>query len=51
MKKIKIGSIKSKLCKITNKMIKMYYTGDFKSETGENGHKGWLCLHSGKVTA
>jgi len=44
---MKIGTIKKKKCKMTNRLIKMYYTGNFKSEAGENGHKGWLCLHRG----
>ena len=45
---MKLGTIKIKKCKITNKKVKMYYTGNFKSERGENGHKGWLCLHNGE---
>lgn len=48
MKKFKIGTIKIKICKQTGKKVKMYYTGDFKSEDGANGHIGWLCLHNGK---
>lgn len=44
---MKIGTIKRMKCKITGRLIKMYYTGDLKSETGENGHKGWICLHRG----
>jgi hypothetical protein len=42
------GTIKIKRCAITKRNVKMLYTGDFKSERGENGHRGWLCLHSGK---
>jgi len=45
--RIKKGTIKRMKCNIVNRLVKMYYTGDFKSETGENGHKGWLCLHRG----
>jgi hypothetical protein len=36
-----------KKCFITKRKVKMYYTGDIKSEDGSNGHKGWLCLHKG----
>ena len=45
--KIKIGTIRRMICKITKRPIKMYYTGDKRSENGANGHKGWLCLHRG----
>jgi len=44
---MKIGTIKVKKCLQTKRKVKMYYTGDFKSEYGANGHKGWLCLHGG----
>jgi hypothetical protein len=47
--KIKEGTIKVKKCKITRRRVKMYFTGDFKSEYGANGHKGWLCLHKGRI--
>lgn len=47
-KTLKIGTIKRLKCKLCGYKIKMYYTGNFKSETGENGHKGWICLHRGK---
>ena len=43
--KIKIGTIKTKICKLTKRKVKMYYTGNKTSENGNNGHKGWLCLH------
>lgn len=46
--KIKEGTIKVKKCKITGRRVKMYFTGDLTSERGENGHKGWLCLHRGR---
>ena len=46
--KIKRGTIKRMKCKITGRKVKMYWTGDFKSEYGANGHKGWLCLHRGR---
>jgi len=39
--------IKKLRCKITGRLVKMYYTGDLESEYGANGHKGWLCLHRG----
>jgi hypothetical protein len=45
--KMRIGTIKRKKCKITGRLIKMYFTDDFKSERGDNGHKGWICLHRG----
>lgn len=45
---MKIGTIKRKRCKQTGRFVKMYYTGNFKSEYGSNGHKGWICLHRGK---
>lgn len=45
---IKIGTIKRKRCIQTGRSVKMYYTGNFKSEDGSNGHKGWICLHKGK---
>jgi hypothetical protein len=44
----KIGTIKRKRCIQTGRFVKMYYTGNFKSEYGSNGHKGWICLHKGK---
>jgi hypothetical protein len=44
---VKKGTIKRKKCKITGRLIKMYYTGNLKSEKGENGYKGWICLHKG----
>ena len=47
---MKIGTIKRKICKQTGRPIRMYYTGNFKSETGENGNKGWICLHTGGIT-
>ena len=43
--KINVGTIKVKICKITKRKVKMYYTGDKHSEDGSNGHLGWLCLH------
>lgn len=49
MTKIKIGTIKRLKCAITGRLIEMYYTGNKKSENGENGHKGWLCLHNGEI--
>jgi hypothetical protein len=45
--RIKKGTIRRMKCKITGRVIKMYYTGDLQSEKGQNGHKGWLCLHRG----
>jgi len=49
MKKIKKGTIKTMKCKITGKKVDMYYTGILDSERGENGHKGWLCLHKEEI--
>lgn len=45
MKRVK-GTVETKICKITGKRVEMIYTGN-KSESGKNGHKGWLCLHKG----
>ena len=47
---MKIGMIKRKRCKQTGRHVRMYYTGNLNSETGENGHKGWICLHTGGIT-
>ena len=44
----KIGTIKKMKCTQTGRSVKMYYTGDYESEDGSNGHKGWICLHKGK---
>lgn len=46
---MKIGTIRIKRCKITGRKVKMYYEGSKDSENGENGHKGWLCLHKGGI--
>ena len=47
---MKIGTIKRQICKQTARLVRMYYTGNLNSETGENGHKGWICLHTGGIT-
>jgi hypothetical protein len=31
-----------------DKRVKLFDMGDFTSEKGDNGHKGWLCLHRGR---
>jgi len=46
---MKKGTIEIRVCKQTGKKVEMMYVGKDDVENGDNGHKGWMCLHKGEI--